>query len=160
MIRPATPDDIPTIIDMIHGLAEYEKAPDQVKNTPDLLREALFRPSPSVFCHMATDGDRATGFAIWFVSYSTWTGTHGVYLEDLFVRPEHRRGGYGRELLTELARICVERGYDRFEWSVLDWNAPAIDFYRSLGAEPQDEWDRYRLAGPALEKLAATERKL
>ncbi|MER6173552.1 GNAT family N-acetyltransferase [Streptosporangium sp. NPDC001681] len=159
MIRPATPDDIPTIIDMIHGLAEYEKAPDQVKNTPDLLREALFGSSPSVFCHMATDGDSATGFAIWFVSYSTWTGTHGVYLEDLFVRPEHRRGGYGRELLTELARICVERGYDRFEWSVLDWNAPAIDFYRSLGAEPQDEWDRYRLAGPALEKLAATERK-
>lgn len=158
MIRPATPEDVPAIIDMIRGLAEYEKAPEQVENTPELLHETLFGPSPSVFCHIATDGEKTTGFAIWFVSYSTWTGTHGLYLEDLFVHPEHRRGGYGRELLAELAGVCVERGYSRFEWSVLDWNAPAIDFYRSLDAEPLDEWVRYRLAGPALEKLAATRR--
>jgi len=155
MIRPATPDDVPAIIDMIRGLAEYEKALDKVENTPDMLRETLFCPSPSVFCHIAVDGERIAGFAIWFVSYSTWLGTHGIYLEDLFVHPAHRGGGHGRRLLAELAGICVERGYGRFEWSVLDWNTPAIDFYRAIGAEPLDEWDRYRLTGPALEKVAA-----
>ncbi|MER5644559.1 GNAT family N-acetyltransferase [Streptosporangium sp. NPDC002524] len=155
MIRPATPDDVPAIIDMIRGLAEYEKALDEVRNTPGMLHETLFGPSPSVFCHIAVDGDRIAGFAIWFVSYSTWLGTHGIYLEDLFVHPDHRGGGYGKKLLATLAGICVERGYGRFEWSVLDWNTPAIDFYRAIGAEPLGEWDRYRLSGPALEKVAA-----
>ncbi|WP_440065826.1 N-acetyltransferase family protein [Streptosporangium sp. OZ121] len=155
MIRPATPDDVPAIIDMIRGLAEYERALDKVETTPGMLHEALFGPSPSVFCHIAVDGERIAGFAIWFVSYSTWLGTHGIYLEDLFVHPEHRGGGYGKKLLATLAGICVERGYGRFEWSVLDWNTPAIDFYRAIGAEHIDEWDRYRLSGPALEKVAA-----
>ncbi|MFF3440164.1 GNAT family N-acetyltransferase [Streptosporangium sp. NPDC002721] len=155
MIRPATPDDVPAIIDMIRGLAEYERALDEVVNTPDMLHETLFGPSPSVFCHIAADGEEVAGFAIWFVSYSTWLGTHGIYLEDLFVHPDHRGGGYGKKLLATLAGICVERGYGRFEWSVLDWNTPAIDFYRAIGAEPLGEWDRYRLSGPALEKAAA-----
>ncbi|MEU8381680.1 GNAT family N-acetyltransferase [Streptosporangium sp. NPDC048865] len=155
MIRPATPDDVPAIIDMIRGLAEYERALDEVVNTPDMLHETLFGPSPSVFCHVAVDGEEIAGFAIWFVSYSTWLGTHGIYLEDLFVHPGHRGGGYGKKLLATLAGICVERGYGRFEWSVLDWNTPAIDFYRAIGAEEIGEWDRYRLSGPALEKVAA-----
>ncbi|GAA3008053.1 GNAT family N-acetyltransferase [Streptosporangium longisporum] len=156
MIRPATPDDVPAIIDMIRGLAEYEKALDEVETTADRLHEALFGPSPSVFCHIAADGEQVAGFALWFVSYSTWLGRHGIYLEDLYVHPDRRGGGHGRDLLAELARICVERGYGRFEWSVLDWNTPSIAFYRSLGAEPLEEWDRYRLTGPALERLAAT----
>ncbi|MEV4180923.1 GNAT family N-acetyltransferase [Streptosporangium canum] len=157
MIRPATPDDVPAIIDMIRGLAEYEKALDEVETTAEQLHDALFGPSPAVFCHIATDGESVTGFALWFVTYSTWLGRHGIHLEDLYVHPVHRGAGYGKQLLIELARICVERGYGRFEWAVLDWNTPSIEFYRALGAEPLDEWDTYRLTGPALEKLAATE---
>ncbi|MFJ2031696.1 GNAT family N-acetyltransferase [Streptosporangium sp. NPDC087985] len=157
MIRLATPDDVPAIIHMIRELADYEKALDKVETTAEQLHETLFGPSPSVFCHIATDGDEVAGFALWFVSYSTWRGRHGIYLEDLFVHPGHRGRGHGKQLLVELARICVERGYGRFEWSVLDWNTPSIEFYQSLGAEPLDEWIMYRLTGPALEKLAATE---
>ncbi|MBB4936600.1 GNAT superfamily N-acetyltransferase [Streptosporangium album] len=158
MIRPATPDDIPAIIHMIRELATYEKALDKVETTEEQLHEALFGPSPAVFCHIATDDDNGVaGFALWFVTYSTWLGRHGIHLEDLFVHPGHRGAGHGKQLLIELARICVERGYGRFEWSVLDWNTPSIEFYRSLGAEPLDEWDMYRLTGSALEKLAATE---
>ncbi|MFF5209026.1 GNAT family N-acetyltransferase [Streptosporangium sp. NPDC000396] len=157
MIRPATPDDVPAIIDMIRGLAEYEKALDKVETTAEQLHDALFGATPAVFCHVATDGERVAGYAIWFVSYSTWLGRHGIYLEDLFVHPGNRGHGYGKELLAELARICVERGYGRFEWSVLDWNTPAIEFYRSLDAAPLDEWVMYRLTGPALEKLAAAD---
>ncbi|WP_433242856.1 N-acetyltransferase family protein [Streptosporangium sp. CA-135522] len=157
MIRPATPDDVPAIIDMIRGLAEYEKALDKVETTAEQLHDALFGAEPAVFCHIATDGETVTGFALWFVSYSTWLGKHGIHLEDLFVHPDHRGSGYGKQLLVELARICVERGYGRFEWSVLDWNTPSIEFYRSLGAESLDEWVMYRLTGSALEKLAAAE---
>ncbi|MER5418457.1 GNAT family N-acetyltransferase [Streptosporangium roseum] len=157
MIRPATPDDVPAIIDMIRGLAEYEKALHEVETTTEQLHDALFGPSPAVFCHIATDGETVAGFALWFVSYSTWLGRHGIHLEDLYVHPGHRGAGHGKQLLVELARICVERGYGRFEWAVLDWNTPSIEFYRSLGAEQLDEWDTYRLTGPALEKLAATE---
>ncbi|MEU4829500.1 GNAT family N-acetyltransferase [Streptosporangium sp. NPDC023615] len=156
MIRPATPDDVPAIIDMIRGLAEYEKALDKVETTADQLREALFGPSPAVFCHIATDDEGVAGFAVWFVSYSTWLGRHGIYLEDLYVHPDRRGGGHGKRLLAELARICVERGYGRFEWAVLDWNTPTIDFYRSIGAEPLDEWIGHRLTGSALQRLAAT----
>jgi GNAT superfamily N-acetyltransferase len=157
MIRPATPDDVPAIIDMIRGLAEYEKALDKVETTADQLHEALFGASPAVFCHIATDGEKIAGYAIWFVSYSTWLGKHGIYLEDLFVHPGHRGHGYGKELLIELARISVERHYGRFEWAVLDWNTPAIEFYRSLGATSLEEWITYRITGPALDKLAEAE---
>ncbi|MET9065116.1 GNAT family N-acetyltransferase [Streptosporangium sandarakinum] len=160
MIRPATPDDVPAIIGMIRDLAEYEKSLDKVQTTPDDLHEALFGDSPAVFCHLATERDergeeKPVGFAIWFLTYSTWVGRHGIHLEDLFVHPDRRGGGHGKQLLAELARICVERGYGRLEWAVLDWNTPSIEFYRSLGAVHLDEWHTYRLAGPALEKLAA-----
>jgi GNAT superfamily N-acetyltransferase len=157
MIRPATPDDVPAIIDMIRGLAEYEKALEKVETTADQLHDALFGASPAVFCHVATDGEEIAGYAIWFVSYSTWLGKHGIHLEDLFVHPGHRGSGYGKELLIELARICVERGYGRFEWAVLDWNTPAIEFYRSLGATPLEEWITYRITGSALAVLAEAE---
>ncbi|GAA3157078.1 GNAT family N-acetyltransferase [Planomonospora alba] len=158
MIRPATPEDVPAVIDMIRGLAEYEKALDQVEATPERLHEHLFGPAPALFCHIAAEGERIAGFALWFLSYSTWQGRHGIYLEDLFVRPEHRGAGHGKALLAELARICVARGYGRFEWSVLDWNSPTIEFYRSIGAREVEGWDRYRLTGPALEALARTSR--
>ncbi|MEV8632355.1 GNAT family N-acetyltransferase [Streptosporangium sp. NPDC051023] len=160
MIRPATPEDVPAIIDMIRGLAEYEKALDKVETTAEQLHDALFGPAPAVFCHIAADTeaeeDGIAGFAIWFVTYSTWLGRHGIYLEDLFVHPGHRGRGYGRRLLAELARIGVARGYGRVEWAVLDWNTPAAEFYRSLGAGPQNEWVPYRLTGEALERLAAS----
>ncbi|MEU9830936.1 GNAT family N-acetyltransferase [Streptosporangium sp. NPDC048047] len=159
MIRPATPDDVPAVIGMIRDLADYEKELDKVQTTPEELREALFCDSPAVFCHLATERDelgeeKPVGFALWFLTYSTWVGRHGIHLEDLFVHPDHRGGGHGRQLLAELARICVERGYGRLEWAVLDWNTPSIEFYRSLGAVHLDEWDMYRLTGAELEKLA------
>ncbi|MQA88482.1 MAG: GNAT family N-acetyltransferase [Streptosporangiales bacterium] len=124
------------------------------------LHGALFGPDPKVFAHVAVhdeagqDGE-VVDFALWFCNFSTWLGKHGIYLEDLYVRPELRGRGYGRALLTELARIAVERGYGRLEWWVLDWNEPAIRFYKSLGARPMDEWTVYRVTGPALRDLAA-----
>lgn len=156
MIRPATPTDIPVIHTLIHELATYEKAAHEAKATPDQLHAALFCDHPAAFAHLATDDDTGepVGFALWFLSFSTWRGTHGIYLEDLFVRPEARGGGHGKALLRELARICVERGYQRLEWSVLNWNEPAIGFYDSLGARPQDEWTVYRLTDEPLAKLA------
>ncbi|WP_432138846.1 MULTISPECIES: N-acetyltransferase family protein [unclassified Streptomyces] len=154
MIRVATPDDVPVIHALIRELAEYEKAPDEARATPEQLREALFGARPAVFAHVAQDGDgEVVGFALWFLNFSTWRGTHGVHLEDLYVRPAARGGGYGKALLTELARLCVARGYQRLEWSVLDWNRPAIDFYERLGAVPQDEWRGYRLTDEALAAL-------
>jgi len=155
-IREATPADVPEILAMIHELAAYEKAPHEVVATPGLLREALFGDEPAVFALMAEDDDRGevVGFALWFRNFSTWLGRHGVYLEDLYVRPSHRGHGYGKALLQALARIAEERGYGRFEWWVLDWNSPAIDFYRSLGAEAMDEWTVYRVTGDALRQLA------
>lgn len=157
MIRPATPEDVPAIVDLIRGLAEYEKALQEVRTTPEQLRESLFGPEPAVFCHVAQGPgeEEISGFAIWYVTYSTWLGRHGIHLEDLFVRPDARGKGYGRLLLTELARLCVERGYGRLEWQVLDWNTPAAEFYVSLGALPQQEWIPYRITGEALEALAA-----
>lgn len=155
-IREATTADVPEILAMIHELADYEKAPHEVVATPGLLREALFGPEPAVFALMAIDdtSDEVVGFALWFRNFSTWLGRHGVYLEDLYVRPTHRGHGYGKALLEALARIAVDRGYGRFEWWVLDWNTPAIDFYRSIGAEPMDEWTVYRVSGDALRQLA------
>ena len=155
MIRTATPADVPVIHALIRELAEYEKALDEVRASEEQLREALFGERPAAFAHIAEDGEsgEAVGFALWFLNFSTWRGVHGIYLEDLYVRPSARGGGHGRALLTELARICVERGYERLEWAVLNWNRPAIGFYEALGARPQDEWTVYRLTDGPLAEL-------
>ncbi|MEU9284128.1 GNAT family N-acetyltransferase [Streptomyces sp. NPDC048275] len=155
MIRTATPADVPAIHAMVRELAEYEKAPDEARATQRQLAEALFGENPAAFAHIAEEAGEPVGFALWFLNFSTWRGVHGIYLEDLYVRPEARGGGHGKALLTELARICVERGYERLEWSVLDWNRPSIEFYEALGARPQDEWTVYRLTDEALGKLGS-----
>jgi GNAT superfamily N-acetyltransferase len=154
MIRPAQAADIPAIHQMIRDLAAYERGLHEVSATQNDLRAALLAGQPSLFAHVADDGGRAVGFALWFLSYSTWAGSHGIYLEDLYVKPEQRGQGHGRALLAELAGICVERGYQRLEWSVLGWNSPALRFYESLGAVPIDEWTVHRLTGPGLHALA------
>ena len=154
-IRDARPADVATILQLIHDLAIYEKEPDAVKNTPEQLHQALFGPMPSVFAHVAESDGVIQGFALWFLNYSTWEGVNGIYLEDLYVRPEARGEGHGKALLQNLARIAAERGYARVEWSVLNWNEPSINFYDSLGALPQDEWTTYRLTGPALTAVAS-----
>ncbi|MER5747266.1 MULTISPECIES: GNAT family N-acetyltransferase [unclassified Streptomyces] len=154
MIRTAVPADVPAIHTMIRELAEYEKAPHEARATEEQLHEALFGDRPAAYAHIAEAEDgEPVGFALWFLNFSTWRGVHGIYLEDLYVRPERRGGGHGKALLTELARICVERGYQRLEWSVLDWNAPSIAFYESLGARPQDGWTVYRMTDAALAEL-------
>lgn len=154
-VRPARPEDVPTMVELVRELADYERAADQVELTEDLLSAALFAPSPAVFASVAEDGSGAVvGLAVWFLNFSTWRGRHGIYLEDLYVRPAARGLGLGRALLTELAATCVARGYPRLDWWVLDWNAPALGFYRSLGALPMDEWTVWRLTGDALPALA------
>ena len=153
-IRRARPDDVPAIVELVYSLAEYERARHECHLTADQLHTALFGATPAVFCHVAEHEGEVVGCAIWFLSFSTWRGVHGIYLEDLFVRPEARGGGHGKALLTELARICVERGYERLEWSVLNWNEPSIAFYKKLGAVPLEEWTTFRLTGDALENLA------
>jgi GNAT superfamily N-acetyltransferase len=155
MIRPAVPEDVPTILRFIRELAEYERALDQVEATEEDLERALFGPAPAVFAHLAENEEgEPVGFALWFLNFSTWTGRHGIYLEDLYVTPEARGRGHGKALLSELARIAVERGYARYEWSCLDWNEPSIRFYKSLGAEAMTEWTGYRLSGRALRMVA------
>ena len=161
-IRPAVPGDVPHVLRLIQDLAEYERELHSVEATPEHLRAALFPDDPgSARSHALVaevtgeDGrPRVVGMAVYYVTFSTWTGRHGIWLEDLYVRPEHRGGGLGRRLLAQLARTCVERGYGRLEWWVLDWNEPSIGFYRSLGAVAQDEWTVYRMSGEALTKLA------
>jgi len=155
MIRPARAADIPAIHQMIRDLAEYERSLPEVIATEDDLRAALLGGHPSLFAHVAEEDGELAGFALWFLNYSTWLGRHGIYLEDLYVRPERRGQGHGRALLAELARICVDRGYGRLDWSVLDWNSPTRRFYESLGAVTVDEWVIYRLTGPALHAVAA-----
>jgi GNAT superfamily N-acetyltransferase len=156
MIRAALPADVPEIHSMIRELADYERELDSARATREQLHDALFGADPAVFGLIAQDDTTGApvGFALWFRNFSTWTGTHGVYLEDLFVRPQARGGGHGKALLAALAAICVERGYERFEWAVLDWNEPSIGFYRAIGALPQDEWTVQRLTGKALGILA------
>lgn len=155
--RDARPADVPRILDLICKLAEYERAAHEVLATQAQLERALFGDHPAAFCHVIdapAPDEGLAGFAIWFVSYSTWLGVHGLYLEDLFVLPAYRGRGYGKAFMKNLARVCVERGYGRFEWAVLDWNRPAIEFYASLGARPQSEWTVHRLTGERLAALA------
>ena len=154
MIRRATVDDVEAIVGLVHDLATYERASGSVHLDGERLRAALFGERPAVFAHVVEEDGEVVGMAIWFLNFSTWTGRHGIYLEDLFVKPEARGAGHGRALLVTLARLAVEAGYGRVEWSVLDWNEPAIGFYRSLGAEAMDEWTTFRLAGDALTGLA------
>ncbi|HEX8151707.1 MAG TPA: GNAT family N-acetyltransferase [Thermoanaerobaculia bacterium] len=158
-IRPATVDDVPLILEFIRALAEYERLLDKCVATEALLRESLFgaRPHAEVLIGETENGDPA-GFALFFHNYSTFLARPGVYLEDLFVKPEYRGRGYGRELLARLAAIAVERNCGRLEWWVLDWNEPAIGFYRKLGAVPMDEWTVFRLTGDALAALAGMSR--
>ena len=156
MIRTAVPDDVDALVELIHDLAAFERSPQSVRITAGQLRDALFGPSPGVFAHVAEEEGRVVGMAIWFLTFSTWTGTHGIHLEDLYVRPGSRSGGVGGALLAELAAIADRSGYARVEWSVLDWNETALRFYRSLGAAPLDEWVGYRLSGPQLSALART----
>ena len=153
-LRPATPGDLPVILACIRALAEYERLAHECVATEALLRESLFGERPSAEVVLAYAGDRPAGFALWFESYSTFLAKPGLYLEDLFVYPEYRGRGLGRQLLRHLARVAVERSYGRVEWSVLDWNVDAIGFYRSLGAELLDDWRRCRLAGDAIPALA------
>ncbi len=150
MIRPATPDDTAAIAALIRGLAEYERLSHYVTLEEGRLREHLFGPRPYAEVLVAEEAGAVVGFALFFPVYSTFRAEPGMYLEDLFVRPEHRGKGHGKALLRELARLTVERGYARLDWCVLDWNAPSIAFYRSLGAVPMDEWTVYRLDGEAL----------
>jgi GNAT superfamily N-acetyltransferase len=154
VIRSARPGDEAVIHQLICELAEYERSLDQVESSVADLRAALFGPSPALYAHVAEHEGAVAGFALWFVSYSTWTGRHGIYLEDLYVRPGLRGHGLGAALLAELAAICVQRGYPRLEWAVLDWNEPALGFYRRLGAEPRTDWVPHRVSGPALARLA------
>lgn len=155
MIRPARPGDVPAVVALVRELARYERAAHEVRLTEQALADALFREHPAVSCHVADVDGETVGFALWFLTFSTWLGRHGIYLEDLYVRPEHRGAGHGRALLASLARTCAERGYGRLEWWVLDWNTPAHGFYRRLGAAPMDDWTVWRMTGDALETLAA-----
>jgi len=152
-IRPARPEDAPVILDLIVGLARYEKLEDKVMATEADVAAALFGPSPRVFCNLAEADGTVAGFALWFYTFSTFVGRHGIYLEDLFVRPEFRGRGLGKALIADLARRCIAENLGRFEWSVLDWNEPAIQFYRSQGARLLDDWIICRVDGDALRAL-------
>lgn len=154
-LRFAGPADAPLVHALICELAEYEREPDAVQATPEALRAQLASDAPPFECLLAYVGDDAAGFALFFHNYSTWRGRRGVHLEDLFVRPTWRRRGVGLALLRELARLAVERGCARVEWAVLDWNTPAVEFYRALGALPLDQWTTFRLSDGALSALAA-----
>ena len=153
IIRSARRDEVGIVLQLIHDLALYEKAPHKVEATEAELLETIFVENARVFCDVVDVDGEIVGMVIWFLNYSTWQGKHGIYLEDLFVKSNYRGHGYGKALLEHLAKICVEKGYGRFQWSVLDWNTPAIEFYRSLGAEAMDEWVVYVVSGNALDNL-------
>ncbi|ATB28058.1 GNAT family N-acetyltransferase [Melittangium boletus] len=154
MIRSATPEDVPAIARLIRALAEYEKLSHEVVLEQEALRRHLFGERPHAEVVLAEQGGQVVGFALFFHTYSTFLSRPSLYLEDLFVLPEHRGQGHGKGLLTHLARLAVERGCGRFEWSVLDWNAPAIAFYKSVGAVPMSDWTVFRVTGDALHRLA------
>jgi GNAT superfamily N-acetyltransferase len=157
-VRPVRPDDVPAVVALVRELAEYEKALHEARLTEEQLTAVLFGDSPALFGHVAVVADQVVGIALWFLNFSTWRGTHGIYLEDLYVQPQHRGRGLGKELLRTLAAVCVERGYSRLEWSVLDWNAPSIEFYKAAGAVPMDGWTVFRLTDDALTGFAADRR--
>lgn len=160
-VRAAVPSDVPRILELVHALADYEKAADQVAATESDFMRALFPEGghPATFAHVAEVEGEVVGIAVWFLTFSTWTGSNGIWLEDLFVDPAHRGNGLGRDLLAALARECVDRGLPRLEWWVLNWNTPSIAFYDSLGADPQDEWTTYRMTGEALAALGRSPRQ-
>ena len=153
-IRPATAADVPIILELIRALATYERAPNEVTATEDGLNKVLFGEKPAAEVLLAFENETAVGFAVFFHNFSTWLGRPGLYLEDLFVRPEDRGKGYGRALLIHLAKIARDRGCGRMEWAVLNWNEPAIQFYHKLGAKPMDEWTVFRLTRDGIERLA------
>ena len=153
-ITPAQETDIPLILSLIKELAEYERLEHQAVATADSLRNALFGPRPGAEAVLARIDGQTAGFALYFHNFSTFLGRHGLYLEDLFVRPAFRGRGIGKSLLVHLARLALQRGCGRFEWAVLDWNRPARDFYEALGAEANTAWINYRISGEALERLA------
>ena len=153
-VRPATAYDVPVVLQLVRELAAYEREPDAVEATETMLHDALFGPAPAAWALVAEHDGEVVGFALWFPTFSTWTGRPGLWLEDLFVRPQARGTGLGKALLVELAGLCTARGWTRFEWWVLDWNTPAQGFYRSLGALPQDDWTTWRVDGDALLRLA------
>ena len=155
-IRPARVEDVPIILQLIRDLATYERAPDEVTATEEQLVDVLFGERPAAEVLLAFEGESPVGFAVYFYNFSTWLGRPGLYLEDLFVKPEKRGKGYGRALLVELAKIARDRGCGRMEWAVLDWNEPAIKFYRALGAKPMDEWTVFRLTRDEIARLART----
>ena len=157
-VRPIRADDVPAVVALVRELAEYEKALHEARLTEEQLTAVLFGDSPALFGHVAVVEDQVVGIALWFLNFSTWRGTHGVYLEDLYVQPQQRGRGLGKELLRTLAEVCVERGYSRLEWSVLDWNAPSIEFYKAAGAAPMDGWTVFRLTDDALTGFAADRR--
>jgi GNAT superfamily N-acetyltransferase len=154
-VREARESDLARIHQLIVDLAQYERAAHEVKTTTEQLQVALFGPQPAAYALVAESDEQVVGFALYFRNFSTWEGVHGLYLEDLFVMPEHRGAGLGKALLTSLAELAVDRGYARVEWAVLDWNQPAIDFYRGLGAVAMEEWTVYRLSGDALTAVGA-----
>jgi len=156
VIRPATAADVPIILELIRELATYERAPNEATATQDQLVDVLFGPRPAAEVLLAFEEETPVGFAVFFHNFSTWLGRSGLYLEDLFVRPEQRGKGYGRALLVHLAKIAHERGCGRMEWAVLDWNEPAIQFYKKIGAAPLDEWTVFRLTRDGIAKLAGS----
>src|SRR5213080_2946934 len=158
-VRAATVDDVPVILDLIRALAAYERAPNEVTATEEQLVEVLFGEKPVAEVLLAFENQTAVGFAVFFYNFSTWLGRPGLYLEDLFVKPENRGKGYGRALLIELAKIARERDCGRMEWAVLDWNEPAIKFYRAVGAKPMEEWTVFRLTRDRITRLAETEQE-
>lgn len=155
MIRKAAVADAPIILQLIRDLAEYEKALDEVEATVETITETMFGENPLVHCDLVEHEGKVVGFAVWFLNYSTWQAKHGLYLEDLYVQPAYRGHGYGAALLSHLAQKCVLNGWGRFQWWVLDWNTPSIEFYKSKGAVAMDEWTVFRVDGENLRTLAS-----